>query len=142
MRVLIIDRSKFARDSMIRYLRELGHDAIAVRDVEDAVETLAASLSWEEQFSAIIITADPLRKTPVLWFLKYLNNRRNEYGIIPCLLQSEEPLYEAEGDRVDLRELAHRGFPFVWYHTLNLEKFGYFQRFLKERVVVNKGSAR
>lgn len=144
MRVLVIDRSKTAANEMVKYLSALGHTAIAVNRVEDAVETLAASLTWEEQFAAIILTADPLRSNPILWFLKYLNNRHSEVGVIPTLLQSEESLYEAEGDKVDLRTLSNQQFPFVWYHELNLkkEKRGYFQRFLKERVMKTKGPTR
>jgi CheY-like chemotaxis protein len=142
MLVLVVDRSKIACETMCKYLEALGYTAIAVNSVEDAVETLTASFTWSGmKFSAIILTADASRKMPVLWFLKYLNNRRNELGVTPVLLQSDHPLYEAEGDTVDLSTLSARQFPFVWYHTMDLKKMRYFQQFFKERVK-SKGPAR
>lgn len=142
LHILVIDPSKPACNEMTRYLRELGHASIAVNRAEDAADTLAASLAWEDQFDAIIITADLPRRNHVLWFLRYLNNRRSEYGVIPCLLQSEDPIYQSEGDRVDLRTLSNRQFPFIWYHPINFKKMGYFQRFFRERVREKKGPAR
>lgn len=133
--ILIIDPSRLASDEMVRHLEGLGHRSIAVSRVEDAVDTLSASLSWWEQFNAIIITADPFKKIKVLWFLRYLNNRRYEYGVIPCLLQSENPSYDGEGDRVDLRTLSNLQFPFVWYHHTDMKKLGYIQTFLNRRVL-------
>jgi hypothetical protein len=132
MRVLVIDRSKIACHEMAKYLDGLGHDVIAVNRVEDAIDTISVSRAWVEQFGAIILTADPEGRTPIMWFLKYLHNRHKELGVIPTLLQSTDDLYLAEGDQVDLTKLSERHFPFVWYHRLNLKKLSYFKQFFSE----------